>query len=123
MGEARGYKGETIMADIVIPQQNNYDVAFRSNGESYELVTDLQFWQQAMPVDAFMERVNQRYAINNIIESTGDDGFNVDNVVTAVDGTVTMDLSLEYTLRNEGNSNTGRMGSVLQYKILYMLVD
>jgi len=91
--EARGYKGETIMADIVIPQQNNYDVAFRNNGESYELVTDLQFWQQTMPVDAFMERVNQRYAINNIIETTGEDGFNVDNVVTAVDGTVTMELS------------------------------
>mmetsp|Transcript_13403 Transcript_13403/g.31552 ORF Transcript_13403/g.31552 Transcript_13403/m.31552 type:complete len:166 (+) Transcript_13403:242-739(+) len=91
--EARGYKGETIMADIVIPQQNNYDVAFRNNGESYELVTDLQFWQQSMPVDAFMERVNQRYAINNIIETTGEDGFNVDNVVTAVDGTVTMELS------------------------------
>jgi hypothetical protein len=91
--EARGYKGETIMADIVIPQQNNYDVAFRNNGESYELVTDLQFWQQTVPVDAFMERVNQRYAINNIIETTGEDGFNVDNVVTAVDGTVTMELS------------------------------
>ena len=91
--EARGYKGETIMADIVIPQQNNYDVAFRNNGESYELVTDLQFWQQTMPVDAFMERVNQRYAINNIIDTTGEDGFNVDKVVTSVDGTVTMELS------------------------------
>jgi len=91
--EARGYKGDTIMADIVIPQQNNYDVAFRNNGESYELVTDLQFWQQSMPVDAFMERVNQRYAINNILETTGEDGFNVDNVVTAADGTVTMELS------------------------------
>merc|ERR1719410_2914798 len=91
--EARGYKGETIMADIVIPQQNNYDVAFRNNGESYELVTDLQFWQQTMPVDAFMERVNQRYAINIIIDTTGEDGFNVDKVVTSVDGTVTMELS------------------------------
>merc|ERR1711935_488543 len=91
--EARGYKGESIMADIVIPQQNNYDVAFRNNGESYELVTDLQYWQQAMPVDAFMERVNQRYAINHIIETTGEDGFNVDNVVTAVDGSVTLEMS------------------------------
>jgi len=91
--EARGYKGETIMADIVIPQQNNYDVAFRSNGESFELVTDLQFWQQAMPVDAFMERVNQSYAINNIIDTSADDGFNVDNKVTASDGTVTLELS------------------------------
>jgi len=91
--EARGYKGETIMADIVIPQQNNYDVAFRNNGESYELVTDLQFWQQAMPVDAFMERVNQRYAINHLVDTSADDGFNVDNVVTAADGTVTLELS------------------------------
>merc|ERR1712238_285445 len=91
--EARGYKGESIMADIVIPQQNNYDVAFRNNGESYELVTDLQFWQQNMPVDAFMEKVNQRYAINNLIDTSSEDGFNVDNVVTAVDGTVTMELS------------------------------
>jgi len=91
--EARGYKGESIMADIVIPQQNNYDVAFRNNGESYELVTDLQFWQQSMPVDAFMERVNQRYAINHLVDSSSEEGFNVDNVVTAVDGTVTMELS------------------------------
>ena len=81
------------MADIVIPQQNNYDVAFRNNGETYELVTDLQFWQQAMPVDAFMERVNQRYAINNLIDSSTEDGFNVDTVKTAVDGTVTLEMS------------------------------
>lgn len=91
--EARGYRGETVMADIVIPQQNNYDVAFRHNGESYELVTDLQFWQQSMPVDAFMEKVNQRYAVNNLIDTSSDDGFNVDNVVTARDGTVTLELS------------------------------
>ncbi|VEU34375.1 unnamed protein product [Pseudo-nitzschia multistriata] len=91
--EARGYKGETIMADIVVEQQNNYDVAFRNNGESYELVTDLQFWQQAMPVDAFMEKVNQRYAINNLVDTSGEEGFNVDNVVTAADGTVTLEMS------------------------------
>lgn len=91
--EARGYKGETIMADIVIPQQNNYDIAFRNNGEIYELVTDLEFWQQPMPVDAFMERVNQRYAVNSLIDSSAADGFNVDNVATAVDGTVTLKMS------------------------------
>merc|ERR1740130_1483777 len=91
--EARGYRGETIMADIVIPQQNNYDVAFRSNGESYELVTDLQFWQQNMPVDAFMEKVNQRYAINNLIDTSSEDGFNVDNVLTARDGPAPLEMS------------------------------
>merc|ERR1712183_418827 len=91
--EARGYKGETIMADIVIPQRNDYDVAFRHNGKSYELVADLQFWQQSMPVDAFMEKVNQRYAINNLIDTSSEEGFNVDNVVTASDGSVTLQMS------------------------------
>jgi len=45
--EARGYKGAIIMADVVIPQRNNYDVAFVFNvdNENYELVTDMQFWQ------------------------------------------------------------------------------
>lgn len=91
--EARGYKGETIMADIVIPQRNEYDVAFRYNGKSYELVTDMQFWQQSMPVDAFMEKVNQRYAVNQLIDTSSEEGFNVDNMVTANDGTVTLEMS------------------------------
>jgi hypothetical protein len=91
--EARGYQGQTIEADIVIPQPNDYDVAFKYNGETYELVADLQFWQQSMPVDAFMEKVQQRYAINTLIDSSAEDGFQVEKVSTTVDGTVTLELS------------------------------
>jgi hypothetical protein len=46
-----------------------------------------------MPVDAFMEKVNQRYAVNNLIDTSNDEGFNVDNVLTASDGTVTLEMS------------------------------
>uniref|UniRef100_A0A6T5XIJ9 Uncharacterized protein ycf35 n=1 Tax=Thalassionema nitzschioides TaxID=33649 RepID=A0A6T5XIJ9_9STRA len=91
--EARGYKGESVMADIVIPQSNNYDVAFRYNGNTYELVTDMQFWEQKMPVSAFMEKLNQRYAFNSIIDTAGNDGFNVEKVKTSVDGTVTLKMN------------------------------
>jgi Protein of unknown function (DUF1257) len=91
--QARGHQGETILADIVIPQPNDYDVAFRYNGETYELVADLQFWQQSMPVDAFMEKVQQKYAINTLVDTSARDGFQVEKVTTSVDGTVTMQLS------------------------------
>mmetsp|Transcript_33273 Transcript_33273/g.50186 ORF Transcript_33273/g.50186 Transcript_33273/m.50186 type:complete len:165 (-) Transcript_33273:142-636(-) len=91
--EARGHKGDTVMADIVISQPNDYDVAFRHNGKTYELVTDMQYWAQSMPVGAFMEKVNQRYAFNSIVDTAGNDGFNVEKVTTAVDGTVTLKMN------------------------------
>merc|ERR1712087_197835 len=91
--EARGHRGEVVLADVVIPQPNDYDVAFRYNGESYELVADLEFWQQPVPADAFMEKVQQRYAVNSLITTSSEEGFNVDNVKTSVDGTVTLTMS------------------------------
>lgn len=91
--EARGYRGQTIEADVVIPQANDYDLAFCYNGETYELKADLQFWQQSMPVDAFMEKVQQRYAINTLIDNSAADGFQVEKVSTTVDGSVTLELS------------------------------
>jgi hypothetical protein len=91
--EVRGHQGQTLAADIVIPQPNQYDVAFRYNGETYELVADLQFWQQSMPVDAFMEKVQQKYALHSLVDSSAQDGFQVEKVTTSVDGTVTLQMS------------------------------
>merc|ERR1711966_26744 len=67
--------------------------ARRHKGETYELVADLEFWQQSMPADAFMERVNQRYAVNSLIDTSSQEGFNVDQVKESVDGTVTLTMS------------------------------
>ncbi|KAG7340932.1 DUF1257 domain containing protein [Nitzschia inconspicua] len=90
---ARGYQGNTMEADIVIPQANNYDVAFCYDGKTYQLVADLQFWQQSMPVDAFMEKVQQKYAIHTLVDTSAQEGFQVETVTQSVDGTVTMQLS------------------------------
>lgn len=91
--EVRGHQGQTMTADIVIPQPNQYDVAFRYNGETYELVADLQFWQQSMPVDAFMEKVQQKYALHNLVDTSAQDGFQVEKVTTSIDGTITLQMS------------------------------
>mmetsp|Transcript_37944 Transcript_37944/g.119770 ORF Transcript_37944/g.119770 Transcript_37944/m.119770 type:complete len:80 (-) Transcript_37944:243-482(-) len=42
----KGYKDQITFANIVIPQNNNYDIGFVWNGVEYQLVADLQFWQQ-----------------------------------------------------------------------------
>ena len=42
----RGYQGKTTQAEVVIEQENNYDIGFSWNGTEYELVADLQYWQQ-----------------------------------------------------------------------------
>jgi len=91
--QARGYKGDTLAADIVIPQANNYDVAFVHNGETYELVADLQFWQQSMPVDAFMEQVHQKYAFHTLVDVSAQDGFNLEKVTQSADGAITLTMS------------------------------
>ncbi|HEY9665226.1 MAG TPA: DUF1257 domain-containing protein, partial [Coleofasciculaceae cyanobacterium] len=58
----RGYRGQTRTAEVVIEQQNDYDIGFSWNGNEYELVADLQYWQQSWSVDGFLNRVTQRYA-------------------------------------------------------------
>lgn len=91
---ARGHEGNTVQdADIVISQPNDYDIAFSYNGESYQLVADLQFWQQSMPVDAFMEKLQQTYAVHQLVDTSAQDGFQVETVKQSVDGTVTLELS------------------------------
>jgi hypothetical protein len=89
-----GYKGETATADIAIRQGNGHDIGFRYNGNTYELVSDLQFWDQSFPVSFFLDKVHQSYSVNTILATSAADGFTTDNrVENTVDGTVTIQLS------------------------------
>ena len=65
--EVRGYKGQKQQAEIVIHQDNNYDLGFKWNGKEYELVADLMFWVQSHSVlqnmakrDYFVELIGYR---------------------------------------------------------------
>jgi hypothetical protein len=71
----QGYKNQIHPADLVIKQPNNYDIGFVWNGSEYQLVTDIQFWQQPWPVDLFLNRISQRYAYNSIIKVSESKGF------------------------------------------------
>lgn len=86
----RGYHGSTQTAEVVIEQPNGFDIGFRLNPETrdYELVADLQYWQQLLSVDGFVNRVNQRYAFHTVMEATSQQGFQVAEQETTDDGAI-----------------------------------
>lgn len=84
----RGYKGQTRNAEVAIEQENGYDIGFSWNGKEYELVSDLEYWQQAWSVDGFLNRVTQRYAYHTVMNETAKQGFQVAEQQQTEDGAI-----------------------------------
>jgi len=84
----RGYQGQTQTADVVVEQPNGYDIGFAWNGEHYDLVADLQYWQQPLTVDRFLSQVTQNYALNVVTQTSAQQGFQVAETVKQPDGSV-----------------------------------
>ena len=71
-----GIGHETVEAELAIAR----DIGFSMNpmaGE-YELVADLETWNQPIPVERFMDKVNQQYARMTIHNTVKDMGFQVE---------------------------------------------
>jgi len=86
----RGYRGQTVTADLAVAMQDGGDLGFRWNAESgaYELVTDLDLWKQAVPVERFLAKLTQRYAFNTVLAASSREGFEVAEQSTAQDGSI-----------------------------------
>ena len=86
----RGYRGQTVEAQLAVDQANGADIGFRLNPEtgSYELVTDLDLWNQAVPVERFLAQLNQRYALRSILAATAEEGFQVSEQAQQQDGSI-----------------------------------
>lgn len=88
----KGYRGQTHTAEIVIEQENGYDIGFSRNNESYELVADLQYWQQPLSVEGFINRVTQRYAFHTVMKETSRQGFQLTEQRQSADGSIQLVL-------------------------------
>jgi hypothetical protein len=86
----RGYRGQTVTADLAIAVQDGGDIGFRWNSasESYELVTDLDLWKQQIPVERFLSKLTQRYALNTVLAATAKEGFQVAEQTQTEDGSI-----------------------------------
>jgi hypothetical protein len=84
----KGYQGQTRTAEVVINQDNNYDIGFSWNGQEYELVADLQYWQQPWTVEGFLRRVTQGYAFHTVVNESAKQGFQVTEQQKNEDGSI-----------------------------------
>lgn len=62
-------------SNLIINQSNGYDIKFCWNGQEYELVVDMSFWQQPYPVESFIDKVAQHYAGEVVIGESQKLGF------------------------------------------------
>ena len=71
-----GIKHEVVTADLAIGN----DVGFRLNPmtNEYELVADLETWNQPISVERFLDKVNQQYARMTIHNQVKKMGFQVE---------------------------------------------
>ena len=61
--------------NFVIPQTNGYDIQFSWNGQEYDLVVDMSFWEQQCPIQDFIDRIAQQYAGEVVIGESQKIGF------------------------------------------------
>jgi hypothetical protein len=78
------------MADLAITQDQGTDIGFRWNDTSgsYELVADLELWKQPIPVERFLARLTQRYALRTILAASAEEGFQVAEQTSQLDGSI-----------------------------------
>jgi Protein of unknown function (DUF1257) len=88
----RGYRGQTRQAEVAIEQSNGYDIGFSWNGQEYELVADLQYWQQPLSVEGFLNQITQRYAYHTVVKETSRQGFQVAEQQQNQDGSIRLVL-------------------------------
>ena len=79
------YNNKNMNVDLVIKQDNYYDIGFVLENNVYNMVTDLQFWNQSVPPDVFMDRLIKQYTINTISETCQEEGFYTEHITTNMD--------------------------------------
>lgn len=66
---------QSAFSNLIINQSNGYDIEFAWNGNEYELIVDMSFWEQSCPVESFIDKVAQQYAGEVIVGESQKLGF------------------------------------------------
>ena len=86
----RGYQGQTVVADLTVSPDSSGDIGFRWNASvnAYELVTDLDLWRQPVPIERFLARLTQHYAVHAVLAATKQEGFTLASQAKTKDGSI-----------------------------------
>lgn len=72
----------------IIVESNNNKIELIWNGQEYELTVDIELWQETIPINNFIEKINKQYSYNKIIEESEKQGFLKTNEITCSNGNV-----------------------------------
>lgn len=64
------YENKNITVEL-----NNNKMESIWNGYEYELMIDIKSWQETVPINNFIEKINKQYSYNKIIEESDKQGF------------------------------------------------
>jgi hypothetical protein len=90
----RGYRGQTVLADLAVACPEGSELGFRWNASSgsYELVTDLDLWKP-IPVERFLAKLTQQYALRSILAASQEEGYQVMEQRQGADGSIELVVS------------------------------
>ena len=88
---AHGIGHETVEAELAI----GTDIGFRLNEITgvYELVADLETWNQPISVERFIDKVNQQYARMTVHNTVKEMGFQVEEEWEMEDNTIELTVT------------------------------
>ena len=86
----RGYRGQTVKAEmrVQIPQSGDIGFRWNENSQAYELVTDLDLWKHSIPVERFLSKITQQYALSTVLAASAEEGFEVAEKKNNIDGSI-----------------------------------
>jgi hypothetical protein len=93
--EVRGYRGQTMQAEISI-DMGKYDIGVvKTEGGTYELVAD--WWgvetTRGLTEQEVAKEINQKYAYQRVVAAVEAEGYTVDTNQVSADGTVQLNVS------------------------------
>lgn len=83
---------EPTNVNLLIPQSNGHNIEFAWNGQEYQLVVDLSYWEQPYCVESFIAKIAQQYASETIIGESRKTGFQPVKYYSNNDGSNTIIL-------------------------------
>ena len=87
-----GLKPYDVDINLMISQENGYDIEFCWNGQEYELVADTSFWEQRDSIKGFINNIAKQYAGEVIIGESQKIGFQPIKYQQNEDGSNTVTL-------------------------------
>jgi hypothetical protein len=73
------FNQQSYSCEIIIKQENDYEIGFKKKNNHYELIYDEMFWNQSITISQFKEKLQTFYTLNSVTKILNEEGFQIIN--------------------------------------------